>query len=142
MPTVSIITTHWAMNEGRSDIMRASYSSLFKTAPNAEIFIIDNGASLEDSKWLLEHTHSGDIACYIRNRKNMHFGFARNQGLKLATGEYIVICDNDIFYTPDWLEICVDFLAKNPGKYLATPLIADPMNAMRKDRWAGEVGAW
>lgn len=122
--------------------MKASYNSLFFTADWAEIIVIDNGESEEDSKWLLEKVHEKKIACYIRNRQNMHFAYARNQGLKLATGDYIVIADNDIFYTPEWLQICVDFLAKNPGKYLATPLIADPMNAIRPDRWAGEVGAW
>lgn len=122
--------------------MRASYGSLFKTAPEAEIIVVDNGGSLEDSQWLLEKAHEGVIACYIRNRHNMHFYYGRNQGLKLATGEYIVIADNDIFYTPEWLEICVEFLAKNPGKHFATPLIADPMNAIRPERWAGEIGAW
>lgn len=142
-PKISIISTHWAMNEGRSDTMRASYNSLFfTTPPETEIIIIDNGESLEDSKWLLEKTHEGKIATYIRNRKNMHFGFGRNQGLKLASGDYIVIADNDIFYTPGWLEICVDFLERNPGKHLATPLIPDTMNATRDDRWAGAIGAW
>lgn len=130
------------MNGSRSDTMRASYNSLFFTAPNAEIIVIDNGENLEDSEWLLKQAHEGKIACYIRNRKNMHFGYGRNQGLKLASGEFIVIADNDIFYTPSWMEICMDFLAKNKGKFLATPLIADPMNATRPDRWAGEVGAW
>ena len=96
MAKVSIITTHWAMNEERSSIMRSSYESLFKTAPEAEIIVVDNGEYLPDSEWLLKQTHEGRIASYVRNRKNMHFGFGRNQGLRMASGDYIVICDNDI----------------------------------------------
>lgn len=142
MASVSVVTTHWAMNRERGAIMRASYGSLFKTAPDAEIIVVDNGESLEDSQWLLEQAQEGRIACYVRNRKNMHFGFARNQGLALCSGEYIVICDNDIVFEEGWLEGCVEFLAAHPGRYLATPIASDPMNSVRKARWCGEVGGW
>lgn len=31
----------------------------------------------------------------IRNQANLHIGFSRNEGLKIATGEYIGFCDHD-----------------------------------------------
>lgn len=142
MGKVSIIVTHWAMNTERSETMRVSMQTLFQTAPEAEIFVVDNGGSDEDSKWLLMMNMQGHIATYIRNRKNMHFGFARNQGMKLASGDYIVIADNDIEYKEGWMEECVEFLDEHPGKYMATPIAADIMNAVRKVRWAGEVDGW
>src|SRR3990167_8331850 len=98
---VSIIYVHYAMNEFRSEKMRESIASLVTTAPHTEIIVIDNGGNKQDSELLLNLNESGAIACYIRNRKNMHFGFARNQGLKIASiasGEYIVISDNDILF--------------------------------------------
>lgn len=142
MPKVSIITTHWAMNGARSKVMRQSYESLFKTAPEAEIIVVDNGENLEDSQWLLEKAHQGKVACYIRNRKNMHFAYARNQAVRLCSGDYIVIADNDILYEPNWLEACLLFLTRHPDKlYLATPLACDPCND-RAVRWQGEVDGW
>lgn len=121
--------------------MRQCLCSLFQTAKEAEIIVVDNGGNSFDTNWLVARNESEDIACYVRNRKNMHFGYARNQGLKLATGEYIVICDNDILFTEGWMEECVSFLENHPGKYIATPIAADPMN-MRGVRWAGEVDGW
>ncbi len=130
------------MNQERSDLMRLSLDSLFKTAPNAEIIVVDNGGSFADSEWLAHQCDIYRIACYIKNRKNMHFGYARNQALKLATGEYIVVADNDILYDAEWMEECVEFLKAHPGKYLATPIAADPMSSMRKLRWCGELDGW
>ena len=54
MARVSIIFTHHASNEKRSELMRASIQSIVETAPDAEILVADNGASLEDSQFLLK----------------------------------------------------------------------------------------
>lgn len=139
--------TTWAQDQERSETMRASMMSLFHSLPDpdrlpVEIIVVDNGGSYEDSQWLLQNTDEGKIASYIRNRKNMHFYFARNQALKICTGDFIVIADNDIAYASEWMEHCVDFLQSNAGKYLATPIAADPMNSHNKGRWAPDVGGW
>lgn len=141
MAKVSIIVTHWAQDQERSETMRKSLMSLVLTAREAEIIVVDNGDSWEDSRDLLQLADDGDIACYVRNRKNMHFGYARNQGIKMATGEYLVVSDNDIEYKAGWLQDCIEFLERNPGKYLATPLACDPMNR-REARWQGEIDGW
>ncbi|MCL1867939.1 MAG: glycosyltransferase [Paludibacter sp.] len=33
----------------------------------------------------------------VENKENLHIGFSRNEGLKIATGEYIGFCDHDDF---------------------------------------------
>lgn len=141
MENVSIIVTHWAMSNQRSEVMRRSMESLIKTAPSAEIIVVDNGGSESDSRYLLELNEQGKIACYIRNRKNMHFAYARNQGIKVSNGDYLVIADNDIEYRAGWLEDCIAWLKANPGKYFATPLECDPINR-KPSRWQGEKGGW
>ena len=67
----------------------------------------------------------GKIACYVRNRHNMSFGFARNQGFDIATGAYLVSTDNDILFRPGWMEWCKNILDKAGDKYLVTPLRTD-----------------
>lgn len=141
--TLSIIVTHWAQDMERTTLMTESIFSLIKTTEhlNPEIIVVDNGPAIGDSEWLLNLTNEEKIACYIRNRKNMGFGYARNQALALATGDYIVIADNDIVYEDGWLDDCLAFLTSHEGMYLATPLAADPMN--RRDvRWVGELDGW
>jgi glycosyltransferase involved in cell wall biosynthesis len=69
----------------------------------------------------------------------MHFYYARNDALRRASHTYIAISDNDILFTHGWLEDCIEWLEKTPGKYLATPIKADWMNGIKPDRWKGDL---
>lgn len=140
-PKVSIVLTHFAMNEFRSEKMRECVNSLIETTEHlpVEIIVVDNGGNYSDSEWLLRNTSAWRIACYIYNRKNMHFYYARNQGLKMATGEYICISDNDILYKEGWLERCIGMLEAHPDRKIAvTPLKTDRQHRNVK-YWAGEI---
>lgn len=137
----SIIWTSWSMNKERQEVLRKSLESLIETTKGQQIVVVDNGEDLEDSKWFLEKTHNKEVACYIRNRHNLHFGMARNQGLKLCTGEYIVISDNDILFEQDWLEECINFLEKHEGRYLATPIAVNATGHQDK-YYVGELDGW
>lgn len=122
---ISIIITTWAMDEERSAVMRSSLNSLFLTIKNCpvELIIVDNGENIGDSEFLLKLCDQGKINTYIRNSKNMHFAYARNQALRICNGDYIVIADNDIYYNEGWLEKCIAILDQNPDeKIYATPL--------------------
>jgi glycosyltransferase involved in cell wall biosynthesis len=120
----SIIITHYASNEKRSGFLRKTLTSLKNSTKFPyELIIVDNGGSKEDSEFLLDLTDKGEINIYIRNHNNMHFGFARNQGLSICNGDYIAICDNDIVFNPGWLETCIAILEKYPDKKIyATPI--------------------
>ena len=132
--------THWTMDKFRSETMRKSVSSLITTVPNAEIIVIDNGENLEDSQWLLEKTHKKEIACYIRNRYNMSFGYGRNQGLKLCSGDYIVIVDNDILFEQGWLEECLEVFKKYPNEKIIVSHIDYPTGILKEKYDAGMLG--
>lgn len=125
MKYTSIIFTHWGMNDFRSKLMRESVTSLITTTQHlpVEVIAVDNGSSIEDSKFLLELTQKGDIQCYIRNSNNLGFGFSRNQGLGVAKGEFLGIVDNDLIYQKGWLEKCLEVLDLYPTKKIyATPI--------------------
>jgi len=121
---VSIIITHFAMDASRSANMKVSIDSLIENTDYPyELIVIDNGSDLEDSKYLLNLCSEGKITTYIRNNHNMHFAYARNQGLELAQGDYFCIADNDIKYKKGWLEKCVAVLEAYPDeKWYATPM--------------------
>lgn len=138
---VSVVYTHWAMNPERSAIMRRSMQSLIDSSNGElEILVADNGGSLADSQWLLELCEAKKIAVYLRFRENMHFAYARNILLDLASKEYIVIMDNDIYVMEGWWQECVEYLKKNES-VIATPLVADMAHRARKF-WVGEKGGW
>jgi glycosyltransferase involved in cell wall biosynthesis len=124
MKFASIIITHWAMNDERSTVMIKSLTSLVQTIKYPyELIVVDNGGSEEDSHFLTEMTNKGHISTYIKNSNNRHFGYARNQGIAMAQGDYIAIIDNDILHKKDWLTRCVEILEKFPEeKIYATPI--------------------
>ena len=88
----------------------------------AELIVVDNGG--DDDTYLLDMVKSGTINTYIRNKQNMYFGWAWNQGARLATGDYLCFTCNDMLFKPNWLGTAMQPLLKYPDKKLiATPII-------------------
>ena len=67
------------------------------TKSGYELVLVDNG-SVVGTRLLIQNA---DI--YVRNTQNLGFAPAVNQGLKLATGRWLVVMNNDITVTPGWL---------------------------------------
>jgi glycosyltransferase involved in cell wall biosynthesis len=121
----SIIIASYSSDDLRIKTLKTSIDSLLNTTRNlpVEIIVVDNGGSEETSKWLFSLCADNKIVSYVRNAENMHFGFARNQGLAMAKGNYICIADNDLSYNEGWLEACWEILEAYPEKKIyATPI--------------------
>lgn len=122
---VSIIITHFGSTAERYETCLKSLESLFATIKDhpCEVIFVDNGGPHGSSQELVEYCVRGLIHTYIRNSGNRHFGFARNQALRLCHGDYICIADNDIEYKEGWLRSCLDVLEAYPEeKIYAAPL--------------------
>lgn len=133
---VSIVITHFHFTDVRSVTMKRSLGSLIEnTKYPYELIIVDNGGSEEDSEFL----QSLKPNVYIRNELNMHFGYARNQGIALSRGDYVCIADNDIIYKKGWLTECVKVLEAFPEeKIYATP-IDYPTRVMKEKYHQGQL---
>ena len=121
----SIIIASHIPNADRATMFSACLRTLIETTKDSpvEIIIVDNGGNLLISNFLDGLLNNREIQCLIRNSENMHFGFARNQGIAMAKGKYIVIADNDIHFNPGWLEACWEPLEEYPArKIYSTPL--------------------
>ncbi|GFZ33515.1 hypothetical protein CSC2_40410 [Clostridium zeae] len=64
-----------------------------------EIIVIDNNSSDETKDWLKS---CDDIRC-IFNESNMGFPKGCNQGINIATGDSVLLLNNDVIVTPRWL---------------------------------------
>jgi glycosyltransferase involved in cell wall biosynthesis len=124
MKFCSLILTHYGSTKERSELMKLSVKSLIDSLDYpTELIVVDNGNVPEDSNYLLDLTTLGLVQLYIRNANNMHFGYARDQGIDLCHGEYICIVDNDLIYKKGWLSECINVLESTPDqKYYATPM--------------------
>lgn len=69
---------------------------------STEIIIVDDG-STDDTYKVLNSIKSRYNAIRVVHQKNMKQAAARNNGLKLATGKYIMFLDDDDDYRPDFI---------------------------------------
>lgn len=93
-----------------------------------ELIIIDNGSTLTDEEvhqTVLEKQYSGWTEDYkqevtypsaywkqadvlIKNKTNLGFGPACNQGFAIARGEYIICLNNDIIVWTNWIDALIN----------------------------------
>ena len=137
----SIILSHKALNEFRSDLMRTSLMSLISTVKHlpVEIIVVDNGDNENDSKFLLNLCQKRLINCYIRNSEDMNAGFAGNQARDMAKGENVLGTCNDILYQQGWLDECLKILNHFPDqeKVFVSPI--DYPGGLQKRYHVGNV---
>lgn len=78
-------------------LTQACVESLRNHCPGVELVIVDNG-SLSGRDYLRS---VADV--YIRFQENRGFAPAVNAGLRVAQGEHLVVCNNDIEFLDDWV---------------------------------------
>ncbi len=100
------------------DFLSVSVDSIInQTLSNWELILINDG-SKDDSLTICQDYSNKDSRIKVINKENGGAGPARNEGLKVATGEYITFVDAD-----DWLEenaysCLIDEIEKNGADML------------------------
>jgi len=84
--------------------------SIFKqTRVSYELIIVDN-ASEDRTGLFLDEISNVKI---IKNKTNLRFSKACNQGAAVANGDYLLFLNNDTIVTPNWLNSLVEVAEKN-----------------------------
>jgi GT2 family glycosyltransferase len=68
-----------------------------------ETIVVDNASSDGTSEYLERLSRDGSDLRVITNEANQGFTLAANQGMRAATGDYVVLLNNDTTVTPGWL---------------------------------------
>ncbi len=86
-------------------ITRACLKSIerFTTYPNYEVIVVDNGSADGTAEYLRSAAAANPRLTILLNETNQGFARAVNQGVAAATGEYIVVLNNDTIVTHGWL---------------------------------------
>ncbi|MDG4596949.1 MAG: glycosyltransferase [Candidatus Contendobacter sp.] len=105
------------------DLTRLCIESIFRntTYPRYEVIIVDNASSDDTRNYLRYLARTSDRVKIILNSQNLGFAVANNQGLKVATGEYIVLLNNDTVMPRGWLDPLLLHL-KDPNIGLVGPV--------------------
>jgi O-antigen biosynthesis protein len=68
-----------------------------------EVIFVDNGSTDGTVKWLKKLVGENSNYSLIENGKNLGFAKGCNQGIEASSGEYILLLNNDVVVTQDWL---------------------------------------
>jgi N-acetylglucosaminyl-diphospho-decaprenol L-rhamnosyltransferase len=98
-----------------------------------EVVVVDNG-STDDTREFLAAKKNIRV---IRNESNRGCACAWNQGVKCATGDWIVVLNNDVRLGKGWLSGLVDF-AHETGGGVVTPAIREGLLNYEFDAYAAE----
>ena len=87
-------------------IERSIQSVINQTYKNIELIIINDG-STDSTLKIIEKINVENIDFKLKNTINQGISIARNEGLELVQGEFVVFLDADDFLEPTMLEQCV-----------------------------------
>lgn len=107
-PFISVIIVNW---NGSSVLNQCLHSLAAQSFTDFEILIVDNG-STDDSLVGVE-TYWPRVRIE-RLSKNLGFAKANNIGVRLASGQWVALLNNDAFPEKDWLSHLVSAIKKYP----------------------------
>lgn len=118
------------LGERLEEIERLLKSLLNQTYKDFEIIFITQDNHEKIKKIIAKYSQL-DIIHIITNKKGL--SRARNEGLKKATGDIIVLSDDDCWYKSDAFKIIINtFMIKN-SKFVLTQIYDPYLNEMYKD---------
>ncbi|MEK7527708.1 MAG: glycosyltransferase [Patescibacteria group bacterium] len=109
-PKVSIVILVYNSTQMSKDSIDTVLNRSFY--PNKEIIVVDNASKPDTVRMLKKYQNNPEIKLVL-NEENYGFAKGNNIGTRLATGEYIVLLNNDILATPGWIERLVYCASKN-----------------------------
>lgn len=113
-PKVSIIIPTY--KRGLLLLKRAVESAEAQTYPNIEIIIVDDNADKNLKNFrrkTRQYESQKENIIFVYNNNNLGGALSRNEGIKVASGEFITFLDDDDYYLPAKIEHQVNYMLKN-----------------------------
>lgn len=116
---VSIIILTWNAMEYTKKCIRSIQDH---THYPHEIIFVDNASTDGTVEYLRKMVKEFPNYKLIENQENKGFAAGNNQGVKMASGEYIMLLNNDIIVSEGWLEGLVESLEKDEKIGMVGPI--------------------
>jgi len=116
-PKVSVVSVNFRQPEVTCDMLETLVSCGY---PNLEVVLVDNGSlSDEDARWKY---YCPDLV-HVRSEENLGFAGGTNLGIEAATGDFILMLNNDTYVSPGFLEPMVQLMDQYPHVGIVSPRI-------------------
>lgn len=103
-PLVSVIIPIYNVEEYLDECVRSVIAQSYR---NLEIILVDD-ESPDNCPEMCDNYAKKDNRVYVIHKKNAGLGAARNTGMDLAHGEYIIFLDSDDYWSKNTIEILVN----------------------------------
>jgi GT2 family glycosyltransferase len=134
---ISIIIVNYNVKEFLQNLLY----SIYKASSNIskEIIIVDNASDDGSVKLIREKFPSVQL---ISNKKNLGFGKANNQALKIAQGKYILLINPDTIISEDTFDKLLSFFENNHNAGLVGCKILNPDGSLQLACRRSFPGPW
>lgn len=106
MEKISVVVVNWNVNEALQRCIDSVWATKY---PNLELIVVDNNSNLKPKN------------VTVQNDKNIGFPAAVNQGLKVASGDYILILNPDARIPQDFFTKSTKFIKNHPDAGVMGP---------------------
>lgn len=100
LPVLSIIVLNWNLGRMTQECLASIRTHTSGVA--YEIIVVDNGSRPEE-KSIIRHACDVHGARLIELNQNLFFGEANNIGVEAAQGDTVLLLNNDVLVTPDYI---------------------------------------
>lgn len=114
MPRISVIVPVYKVEPY---LHRCIDSILAQTFTDFELILVDDG-SPDNCGAICDEYAEKDERIHVIHQENGGLSSARNAGLDIAQGEYILFCDSDDYVAPEWCQVLLCEIRKNPNLYI------------------------
>ena len=129
LPKISVIV----LTYNNIDLTKSCLQSLLEQTdyPHLEIIVVDNASSDGTPAYLQEFGKRHPTTTIMLNESNLGFAAGNNIGLACATGDYLVILNNDTVVTCGWAMTLLRHLQADPSIGLIGPVTNNIGNEAR-----------
>lgn len=130
-PKLSVIVLHYGAD---TDMTLATLHAMLgrgEVYPNLEVVLVDNGSTPEVLEVLRARAAQDARIVLVENGENLGFARGNNRGIEAATGEFVLLLNNDTFLAPGALLAMVRHLQRNPQIGIVGPMTNNIGNEAR-----------
>ena len=130
MPETSIIiVSHNGLRQNTAPCLESIFTN--GARGDFEVIVVDNNSSDETPAYLKDMMEREPRLRCVFNKSNRGFAGGNNDGLKIASGAFLILLNSDCIVTKNWIEGLTAPLSQDPAIGLAGPVSNSVGNEQR-----------
>ena len=119
-------------------LQRCVESIINQTYRDIEIILVDDGGN-DKCPEMCDRYAEADKRIKVIHKKNGGLSDARNAGLDIATGDYIIFVDSDDYIESDTCQKLLSFTIENPDIIIGDAIVEGGVNRLKHIEYKGHI---